>query len=118
MEVTNESIQSLADAIIILARAVDSKSTDLLAPTDKTPSLLSNSELAESGYIAKASTQFTKELADMLTFSLRGNIVYVKPKRFLGSDCFAKIGAVVRQTGGQYISAGKDSHFEIPTSKL
>ena len=40
--------------------------------------------------------------------------VILKPKQFLGSDHFSKIASTVRSLGGQYVSAGKNSHFEIP----
>jgi hypothetical protein len=40
--------------------------------------------------------------------------VILKPKQFLGSDNFSKIAATVRTIGGQYVSAGKNSHFEVP----
>jgi hypothetical protein len=41
-------------------------------------------------------------------------MVMVRPAQFLGSDNFAKVAAIVRGLGGQYCSAGKNSHFEIP----
>ena len=40
--------------------------------------------------------------------------VILKPKQFLGSDNFSKIAATVRNIGGAYVSAGKNSHFEVP----
>jgi hypothetical protein len=40
--------------------------------------------------------------------------VMVKPAKYLGSDNFAKVAAIVRGLGGQYVSASKNSHFEIP----
>jgi hypothetical protein len=36
---------------------------------------------------------------------------------FLGSENFAKIASAVRGMGGEYISAGKDSHFRVPKKK-
>jgi len=39
--------------------------------------------------------------------------VIVKPRKFLGSENFAKIASAIRAIGGQYVSAGKASHFEI-----
>jgi len=56
---------------------------------------------------------FSSELAGMLLFEETGKFVIVKPRRFLGSDNFAKIASVVRGLGGEYISAGKNSHFKI-----
>ena len=44
--------------------------------------------------------------------------VMVKPSQFLGSENFAKVASIVRGIGGQYVSAGKNSHFEIPKTPL
>jgi hypothetical protein len=41
----------------------------------------------------------------------------VKPRQFLGSENFAKIASIARGMGGDYISAGKESHFRIPKKK-
>lgn len=57
---------------------------------------------------------FSSELAGMLTFEEGEKVVIVRPRRFLGSDNFAKIASVVRTLGGEYISAGKNSHFKVP----
>lgn len=56
---------------------------------------------------------FSSELEDMLIFEDSGKFVLVKPRRFLGSDNFAKIASIVRELGGEYVSAGRDSHFKI-----
>jgi hypothetical protein len=34
----------------------------------------------------------------------------------LGSENFAKIAAIVREAGGEYISMGEQSHFRLPNS--
>jgi len=57
---------------------------------------------------------FSSDLAEMLTFEEAENYIVVKPRRFLGSDNFAKIASIVRSLGGEYISAGKESHFKVP----
>ncbi len=57
--------------------------------------------------------EFSSELAGMLLFEESGNFVIVKPRRFLGSDNFAKIASIVRNFGGEYVSAGRNSHFKI-----
>ena len=57
---------------------------------------------------------FSSDLEEMLTFEETGNYIVIKPRRFLGSDNFAKIASIVRGVGGEYISAGKESHFKIP----
>jgi hypothetical protein len=57
---------------------------------------------------------FSSELAGMLTFEDGEKTIIVRPRRFLGSDNFAKIASVVRTLGGEYISAGRNSHFKVP----
>jgi hypothetical protein len=54
------------------------------------------------------------EYAQMLTFTETKDYIVIKPRQFLGSDNFAKIAAITRNNGGEYISAGKESHFRIP----
>ena len=40
--------------------------------------------------------------------------IVVRPTGYLGRDKFASIAAIVRELGGNYISAGKESRFLIP----
>ncbi|MDH4291775.1 MAG: hypothetical protein OEV56_04115 [Dehalococcoidia bacterium] len=57
---------------------------------------------------------FSSDLEEMLIFEETGDYIVIKTRRFLGSDNFAKIASIVRSLGGEYISAGKDSHFKVP----
>ena len=57
---------------------------------------------------------FPQDLEGLLTFTDRGDYVIIKPRQYLGSENFAKIASIIRGAGGEYISAGKDSHFRIP----
>lgn len=60
---------------------------------------------------------FPEELEARLIFDEKGDYIIIKPKQFLGSENFAKIASAVRGMGGEYISAGKDSHFRVPKKK-
>ena len=60
---------------------------------------------------------FPEDLRSLLSFEQRADVVIIKPRQFLGSENFAKILDVVKQHGGKWISAGKDSHFKIPIKK-
>ena len=64
-----------------------------------------------------AKALFPKDLEELLTFEENQNYIIMKTKRFLGSENFAKIAAIVRAQKGEYISAGKDSHFKIPKTE-
>jgi len=57
---------------------------------------------------------FSSELVDMLLFEDAGKFIVVKPRRFLGSDNFGRIASIIRDLGGEYVSAGKNSHFNVP----
>jgi len=57
---------------------------------------------------------FPEDLENMLSFEEKQDYIMIKPRQFLGSDNFAKIASIVRGIGGDYVSAGKGSHFRIP----
>ena len=55
-----------------------------------------------------------KDYAQDLTFEEAFGFILVKPRAYLGSERFGKIAALVRDADGEYVSAGKDSHFRLP----
>jgi len=58
---------------------------------------------------------FPQDLVSMLYFEETSEHVLIRPRQYLGSENFAKIAVIVRdQLGGEYISAGKESHFRVP----
>jgi hypothetical protein len=59
-------------------------------------------------------TLFPKDLEDMLLFEEEEKYIVIRPRQYLGSENFAKIASIVREQGGEYISAGKESHFRVP----
>lgn len=46
--------------------------------------------------------------------NLGGEWILVRPRRYLGSENFAKIASIIKECGGEYVSAGKQSRFRIP----
>ncbi len=58
--------------------------------------------------------QFPEDLQDLLTFEEKGSDLIVKPRQYLGNRDFARSATVIRDLGGDYVSAGKDSYFIIP----
>ena len=60
---------------------------------------------------------FPEELESLLGFEDKGDYIIIKLMGFLGSEKFAKIASAVRGMGGEYISAGKESHFRVPKKK-
>ncbi len=57
---------------------------------------------------------FAEDLESLLNFEEKDDCVIIKPRQFLGSENFAKIASTVRGMGGEYVSAGKASHFRVP----
>jgi hypothetical protein len=56
---------------------------------------------------------FPEPYSEMLTISDRGNYWEIKPKQFLDSNDFTEVLRIVKQYKGEYVSAGKSSHFRI-----
>ena len=62
-------------------------------------------------------TAFPEDLRSQLTFSEVEGYHIIRPKQYLGKETFRKVIDIVQgQTDGEYVSAGKDSHFRIPRS--
>ena len=61
---------------------------------------------------------FSDDLKEMLEFEETEEYVIIRPRRYLGSENFAKIASIIRDTGGEYVSAGRESHFRIPRERL
>lgn len=57
---------------------------------------------------------FPQGLVEDLAFSESETHITVKTKEYLGKENFSKAAAIVRGFGGEYVSAGRDSHFKIP----
>lgn len=64
--------------------------------------------------IADVKTVFPKELEALLLFEESGDYIIIRPRQYLGSENFAKIASLIRSTGGEYVRAGKESHFKVP----
>ncbi len=56
---------------------------------------------------------FPAELAEQLTAKIEADYWIIKPRQFLGGDNFSKVMSIIREIGGEYVSAGKDSHFRV-----
>ena len=79
-------------------------------PTPQTPATVSH----ENKTIEDIRISFPEDLENLLSFEEKRDYIMVKPRQFLGSENFAKIASAVRGMGGEYISAGKESHFRVP----
>ena len=79
-------------------------------PVPQTPATVSH----EKKSIEDVRIAFPEDLESLLSFEEKSDYIMVKPRQFLGSENFAKIASAVRGMGGEYISAGKESHFRVP----
>lgn len=59
--------------------------------------------------------RFPRELQQFLTATEQGNMYAVKSK-WVSSKLFAEIAEAARSLGGKWVSAGKESRWEIPKS--
>jgi len=72
-----------------------------------------NRGLKKARGIEEIRKAFPQDLANMLTFENSEGFVVIRPRQYLGSETFSKIGAIVKGLQGEYISQGKSSHFRI-----
>lgn len=73
-----------------------------------------NQKPTQSEPSAKIEDLFSEDLRQLLSFNEEADAWILKPRQFLGTENFAKIVAIVKHAGGEYVSAGKMSHFKIP----
>ncbi len=92
-------------------------SSYLIHSTPVSPYHSSHAETSKQRSLDDIRMSFPEELEARLSFDEKGDYIIIKPKQFLGSENFAKIASAVRGMGGEYISAGKDSHFRVPKKK-
>ena len=114
-----QKVDELLNVLNVIAKDLSEVSKSLKSATGtttSTPTLTPQvtPTTGEKRDINDVKQAFSPELAGMLLFEQSGKFIIVKPRRFLGSDNFAKIAAVVREIGGEYVSAGRNSHFKIP----
>lgn len=64
--------------------------------------------------LEKIEKLFPEDLRGLLSFKQETGTWIIKPRQFLGADNFSKILAIVKGHGGKYVSAGKESRFEVP----
>ncbi|HKZ93221.1 MAG TPA: hypothetical protein VJ249_01395 [Candidatus Bathyarchaeia archaeon] len=116
-----EELAQRIDQLLIVLKEISEDLTDiskhLKAPETGAPApapVAPAPPAARMRSVVDIKTGFPKELESMLFFEDSGNYIVIKPRQYLGSENFAKIASIVRGEGGEYISAGKESHFRVP----
>jgi hypothetical protein len=120
LRVVSASLKSLAVGQITAPKPASPLPTvHVSAPVPKpaSPPATAPSESSKLRSLDDIRMSFPEELESRLGFEEKGDYIIIKPKQFLGSENFAKIASAVRGMGGEYISAGKDSHFRVPKKK-
>jgi len=80
-------------------------------------SLNKPTEVKPAVTVDSVAKMFPQELKNQLFFEESGDYVVVRVRKYLGQADFKKIAEIVKRLGGEYISAGKDSHFRIAHSR-
>ncbi|MBN1784313.1 MAG: hypothetical protein JW815_01050 [Candidatus Bathyarchaeota archaeon] len=118
-KVSLEELAKKVDELLSLLKVISGDLTEvsisLKAATGRTAApVISAAPSAKPRDINDVKQAFSTELTDVLLFGENEKFIIVKPRRFLGSDNFAKIASIVRDLGGEYVSAGRNSHFNVP----
>jgi len=80
----------------------------------KTLTVIINEDKRPAVTVDSVKALFPAELAELLTFEDHIEMVVVRPRQFLPSNQFAKVAETLKQAGGEYVRAGKESHFKVP----
>ncbi len=111
----SEQLRSVSASLKSLAGGQPAQSPPPAQPAPPpTPPLEAGTKLRS---LEEVRMSFPEELEKLLGFEDKGDFIIVKLQGFLGSEKFAKIASAVRGMGGEYISAGKESHFRVPKKK-
>lgn len=120
---TEDILRRLSDVLDILKRISEDlqdiskslKMTEQVGVSEAAhpPPLAAKPSKAVAKGLEDIRMMFPENLEAMLLFEDKESYIRIKPKQYLGSDNFAKIASIVRGAGGEYISAGRDSHFRM-----
>jgi len=114
--VLNQVAEDLRQASISLkAIAVSQLPQPLVTSPTPAPVMQKAPERAQA--VEDIKMMFPEDLENLLSFEEKEDYIIIKPRQFLGSENFAKIASAVRGIGGEYISAGKASHFRVPRKR-
>ena len=92
-----------------------SKSLKATATLKEIPEVTPLTQTRQMQTINDVQKIFPRDLAGMLYFEETDEYILIRPRQYLGPENFAKIASIVRdQLGGEYVSAGRESHFRIP----
>ncbi|MCS7096040.1 MAG: hypothetical protein N3F10_03530 [Candidatus Bathyarchaeota archaeon] len=113
-------LNSVAEDLRTVSTSLKSIAVSQIAPTpiSALPAPAREVEAGKEVSVGDVKKVFPEDLEPLLNFEDKGEYIMIKPRQFLGSENFARIASIIREVGGEYISAGKESHFRIPKKKF
>lgn len=100
-----------ADALISIAQSLE-KIVEKLG-TNQIVNQATKTQNSPVISVASIENVIPEEVKDSITIIENTDRFIIKSKKFLGTENFAKLGSAIRNINGRYISAGKESRFEI-----
>jgi hypothetical protein len=113
----SEELRSVSASLKSLAAGQITQTSSNVNTSTPAPILVTPLDTSKQRSLDDIRMSFPEELESRLDFEEKGDYIIIKPKMFLGSENFAKIASAVRGMGGEYISAGKESHFRVPKKR-
>ena len=111
-------LKGISDDLRSVSASLKSMAVSQITHPPMQPSAPASREMHEKpASLENIRISFPEDLENLLNFEEKPDYIIIKPRQFLGSENFAKIASAVRGMGGEYISAGKDSHFRVPKKK-
>jgi hypothetical protein len=111
-------LNNIAEDLRIVSASLKTIAVSQLAPPSSEPAPPAPAPEAPQAEkplsIDDVKMMFPEDLEGLLNFEDKGEYIKITPRQYLGAENFAKIAQIARGAGGDYISAGRDSHFRIP----
>jgi len=114
LKLVSEDLKQLSDS---LKPYVQQAAPSAAAPQATQPAPPAAQPAAQALTVENVQQSFPEDLQNLLNFQEQDEFIVIKPKGFLGSENFARTAEVVKKLGGDYISAGKASHFRVPKQR-
>ncbi len=111
-------LNNIAEDLRMVAASLKSIAVSQIAPPPAPTPVPETVEVGRKMEIEDIKMTFPEDLEGLLNFEEKDDYIMIKPRQFLGSENFAKIAQIVRGMGGDYVSAGKESHFRVPKRRM
>jgi len=107
-------LSSIAEDLRMVSASLKSIAVSRIAPQTPATTAPETPQAEKPLDIDDVKMMFPEDLEGLLNFEDKGEYIKITPRQYLGAENFAKIAQIARGAGGDYISAGRDSHFRIP----